>query len=199
MRKQRIFIVIVVALVTLLFSAGPVLAEKEEFTGFRIRDGAVDPGTKIMAGCNITGSDQTANWDVFTDNTLVSGDWENSDTKTNVLIEQYRVAGVWYDCDPTDPPDPVPSGANIIRKAGIVHGPFTLVPDAYEGCGHWEGVWKVWFLPDSDRIISATAQGVGVLEGLKLKVFNKIPAGEDPTLNGFIVYPPSVVLPPTCP
>lgn len=195
MRKHRILTVTVAALAVLVISAGPVLAGNIEFTGYRERAAPVDPGTKIIVGCNVKGSDQIAYWNVFTDNGLVTGYWVNTDTKSNVLIDQYQVAGVWYDCDPTDPPDPIPTMANIVRKAGIVHGPFTLVPTADVGGGYWEGVWKVLFHPDGDRFFTATAKGIGGdLEGLTLKVSARMGPpgpGVPADFNGFIVYPGS--------
>jgi len=55
MKRQRILTSIIVTLIVLLFSAGPVLAKRVEFTGYRERAGPVDEGTKIIVGCNLKG------------------------------------------------------------------------------------------------------------------------------------------------
>ena len=202
MRKQRILTVTVVAMVALLLVGGLAVAGESSaivpFEATRARVGPPNPGPQQIVGCNIKRAEQIALWRVDSLEVLVAGDWINPDTKVNREIVEYSDDdGGPYDCIPSDPPDP--DEVSLVLGIGIVHGPFELVPFAYAGCGVWEGVWKVWFQPDGSRIIAATAKGVGVLEGLTLKVFNKIPFEGEPAFNGFIVYPPSVVLPLECP
>jgi hypothetical protein len=194
MKKQRIFTVSVVALVALFLVGGIGIAGESStiipFEGYRERAAPPVVEQQRIVGCNLKLTEQTAYWDVFTDNELVTGYWENPDTKLNVLIKQYREGEDLYDCDPTDPPDPIPAMPNIVSRVGIVHGPFTLHPEAVAD-GHWEGVWKLVFQLDGDRFMTATAKGIGDLKGLTLKV--SVRMGPPPSVtdfNGFIVYPP---------
>jgi hypothetical protein len=177
MKKQRIFTIIVVTLVALLLSAGPVLAEAEiiDFTGTRTRTAGGGTPPEIV-GCRVFRT-IWANWTITTDNYLVTGQWSNYDSKVNREV---------LECDPSDPPVPP-----FALGQGIIIGPFMLTPDADVDGGVWEGTWKIFFRPDGSSLVTAEAKGVGGdLEGLRLKA-RGVGGLVDRPFNGSVLIPAS--------
>ena len=186
MKKQSIIILIVVALVTLLLSAGPVLAkEKYDFTGTRTRDSGILGDSKVV-NCWLIRSEQLAYWTVTTNpgpvSHLVDGEWFNYNSKLNLEV---------LVCVPESPPDPSDLGPADTGR-GVIYGPFTLSPTGANG-GIWEGEWKLLIREDDSVAMTATAEGIGGdLDGLILKVYVEQRGAVDAPFNGYILSPKKI-------
>lgn len=178
MKKQKILTLIIVGMVTLLISAGPVAADVEDnpqvttFSGTRCRCGVV-PGTTVTTypDGRMKIKDQEALWFIDVDNVLVTGNWWN-DMMVNFSAE----------------------------RDGMLHGKFEIFPDALcdgniigeEPCedycdgkylGYWKGTWLM-FRHDEGYVqfLRGQAKGKGELKGLKL-MFDIEDPNQGPGIN----------------
>jgi hypothetical protein len=212
MKKISVMISLLVCTLLLVFAAEPCFSQavKEDFSGIRWRTANLNAPadtTKYFA-CRYHVDGQEAWWRVEVNNTLVSGDWYNWDTKVRREILQYTFAdGSKITCVPSDGPPEVFKGG--VYGTGIVFGPFSLKPTSADAEGGiWEGMWKVEFKPDGSRFYSADAKGHGgSLEGKSLHISNRdsswapppcpccpLPPGITSTqcVDGWILTPASV-------
>ena len=175
MKKMSVVISMLVFALILVFAAEPCLSQavKDEFSGYRFRTKQVQLDIKNHA-CRQNVDNQEAWWTVMVNNPLVDGKWYNWDTKMRREIVEFTMSSVPnIPCDPSQ--DPPAGFTGVVLGAGIVFGPFSLIPDAAGG-GVWEGTWKLQYLPDGDGLVTAEAKGHGgLLEGKSLHVVTKYP------------------------
>ena len=168
MKKQSIIILIVVALVALLFSAGPVAGEavKIEFSGEMCRAGMVDPGKTWTSPGGIKHiRDMQTSWNVFSE-ALVDGNMR-------------RVMNV---------------NCHVPSRIGPFWGTFSLVLTDYP-LSSWEGTYTGYRYEDGLMYSRWVGHGTGDLEGLKIKFYVTKPPGVNPgcpkwiPLTGYILSP----------
>jgi hypothetical protein len=150
MKKKTIFTLIMVTLVTLLLSTGPVVAQTETipFDGERCRN-----SINILSIEEVDGRHKAtmeAFWTIENADELVDGEWHNYDSMWNREILGY-----------------LPSGIAILG-IGISRGRVRITPVAVNG--YWEGNWHQVWTGGGDTFMQAELKGKGDLEGLKLVI-----------------------------
>jgi hypothetical protein len=191
MKKERVFTIIVVVLLALVFSTGPVQAQIEkEWTGTRTRN-EVFRSPITISDCWSVSTSQVAYWTVTADpgpvSHLISGEWVNFNTHISREVIAYVVDDVESPCDPSmDPPE----GATTVNgRRLLAHGPFTLTPTEANG-GVWQGEWRMILNESGPPTITAKAEGFGGdLHGLKLKIFVVGGGATDAPFNGWVIGP----------
>lgn len=187
MKKQRIFTVIAVALVAMLFSTGPVLAGDnplvETFEGTRTRCEAV-PGTTSYPDSRVKMKGQEASWSIDVDHLLVNGNWWNdmmvnrSADRSGMLHGKFEIY-----------PDSMCDGTMTRLCEEEPCGPCDDVCDG-EYLGYWEGSWLVFTQEGVAKFLRCQGKGMGLLKGLELKVDGG--GGQvDAIFDGYILIPPS--------
>jgi hypothetical protein len=167
MKKQRIFTLIIVGMVTLLLTAGPVLAQavRTKFEGTRIRTiGMIEPGTSWDSDGVRHMRDRMGVWGIET----------NDDD---------RVSGQKYFVINFNSQLPDKTGRCFIM--GPMWGTFILVPDIYctgrddkDLCIEWTGSWEGTYTGNWDGYGYAyqdyVGHGTGELEGLQIRAFTEV-------------------------
>ena len=171
MKKQSIIILTVVALVMLLLSAGPVVAEavKTEFSGNRDFIRQVDAGFFSVSDDGIIHvRDRVVEFEIVTDDPCVTG------TQTLVLHN--------------DLAKPVPGGI----PSGTLSGTFSIVLEG-EKKPSWEGTFTGYGNADGYWYHIYVGHGKRQFEGLRLYAFSEVKEpGPDPvkrtwSIEGFII------------
>lgn len=165
MKKQRVFTLIVIVLITVLLSAGPVLAQavKTEFEGTRLNTiGNIDPGTSWDSDGVGHTRDRLSVWGIDTNDPRVTG-------------QKYFVINYNFQ---------LPEKTGRCVASGPMWGTFTLVPDIYctdwdsDLCVEWTGSWEGTYTGKWDGYGYAyqdyVGHGTGELEGLKIRVFSDV-------------------------
>ena len=189
---KRIPVIVSLALAVLLFSGGFswAEAEKEEFSGTWSRLNQGRGEVLILPTCRRIIKGSVAEWQVETDNKLVSGLMTNIGTSSNREIIQFNTDEGAVPCVPgEDPPEEYTISTRRDMGAGVTYAPFMLKPTRYGG--YWVGEFRIQYFPDGSQLMTAEAKGyTAFLEGRELRVYSGIfQRGEPTPFKGWILTP----------
>jgi hypothetical protein len=167
MKKQSTIMLIVVALVALLFSAGPVAAEetKTEFSGLRNFIRIVDAGFSHVSNDGVIHvRDRVVEFEIVTDDPSVTG--------TQTII-------------PNSDLGPFDGG---VARSGPTYGTFSIVLNG-EKKPSWEGTFAGYGYTDGYWYHIYVGHGKRQFEGLRFYAFSEvIEPGPNPPSRTWSVY-----------
>lgn len=152
MKKKTTITLLVVTMLIMFLSAGPVIAKMKriDFQGTRCRSSIEYETVEEEIGGRLKLAESESAWQITTGNELVDGVWLNYDTKFDRALHDILQVPPFY-----------------VLGNGFIVGRVMIIPDAVNG--YWEGNFQ-WVFYGDDNFTHAVLNGKGNLTGLKLVI-----------------------------